>query len=180
MRVSALLAFAFVAAAGCTSYVKRGSALYSEGRYIEAAEVFERTEHRLRRADHRDCAQYALFRGMTLLALGDLRNAERWLTYAYQVNQSRPGSLKLREQAILDRGWYDLGQRLHPSRPTVSPPLTSGDSPAIARPDALAGDGDGASHTPPTAASRLPLPSDRSAAAGAPPGSQRGFVRQNQ
>src|SRR6187455_3108361 len=34
-------------AQGCSSYVKRGSTLYTDGRYIEAAEVFERTEARL-------------------------------------------------------------------------------------------------------------------------------------
>jgi hypothetical protein len=93
---------------GCSGYVKRGSALYAEGRYIEAAEVFERTEGRLAESTPREKAEYALYRGMTLLVLGDLRNSHRW-----------PGSLHQDTRALLDRSWYDLGQKLNP---TAAPP----------------------------------------------------------
>ena len=98
------------AATACSNYVKRGSALYTEGRYVEAAEVFERTEHRLKDATPREAAEYGLYRGLTLLVLGDLPNAHRWLTYAYQVEQAHPGSLRSNRRALLDSGWYELGK----------------------------------------------------------------------
>ena len=53
---AALLVLATLALAGCTTYVKRGSALYADGRYIEAAEVFERTEYRLQDSSPRAAA----------------------------------------------------------------------------------------------------------------------------
>src|SRR5690606_10875377 len=65
----------------CTGNVKRGHALYSEGYYVEAAEVFERNERRLSEWPPDKRAAYGLYRGMTLLELGDLRGAGRWLAY---------------------------------------------------------------------------------------------------
>jgi hypothetical protein len=99
-------------AAGCSSYVKRGGALYAEGRYVEAAEVFEHTESQLGRASTREKAEYGTYRGLTLLVLGDLPNAHRWLGYAYQLEQRYPGSLRSRQRFELDRGWYELGVRI--------------------------------------------------------------------
>ena len=96
---------------GCSSYVKRGEALYADGRYIEAAEVFERTEDRIGEASARQRAEYGTYRGLTLLVLGDLSNAQRWFDYAYGVERAAPGSLSADRRALLDRGWYELGQR---------------------------------------------------------------------
>jgi tetratricopeptide (TPR) repeat protein len=103
---------AAAALGACEGYVKRGSALYSDGRYIEAAEVFERTEYRLRESSPKERAEYAVYRGMTLLVLGDFRTAQRWLAYAYEVERHTPGSLRADRRALLDRGWFELGQRL--------------------------------------------------------------------
>jgi tetratricopeptide (TPR) repeat protein len=108
---------------GCSSHLKRGGALYAEGRYVEAAEVFEHTESQLGEATARERAEYGTYRGLTLLVLGDLRNAHRWLAYAYQLEQLYPGSLRSRERAHLDRGWYDLGARIRSQTPgQVAPP----------------------------------------------------------
>lgn len=109
-----LFACALVVALGvtaCESYVRRGSTLYADGRYIEAAEVFERTENRLGDATDRERAEYGLYRGMTLLVLGDLKNARRWLSYAYEIERRNPGTLRADRRALLDRGWFELGQR---------------------------------------------------------------------
>jgi tetratricopeptide (TPR) repeat protein len=114
---AAAFALAAIALAACSGYVKRGSALYSDGRYVEAAEVFERTEYRLSEADSRERAEYGLYRGMTLLVLGDLRNAQGWLAYAYEVDRRDPGALRADRRALLDRGWFELGQRLRTKPP---------------------------------------------------------------
>jgi hypothetical protein len=108
----ALVVLVLLGAAGCESYVHRGSALYADGRYIEAAEVFERTEQRLPESTPRERAEYGLYRGMTLLVLGDLPNARRWMSYAYDVERAFPGSLRSDRRAMLDRGWFEVGQRM--------------------------------------------------------------------
>ena len=106
--------------AGCETHVRRGSTLYGDGRYVEAAEVFEQTEYRLANFTPRERAEYGLYRGMTLLVLGDLPNARRWLTYAYEVERVVPGALRVDRRALLDRGWFELGQR-HRSELEASP-----------------------------------------------------------
>jgi hypothetical protein len=129
---------AWLAVSACSGYVKRGSALYADGRYVEAAEVFERTEHRLEEASPRERAEYALYRGMTLLVLGDLRNCHRWLAYAYQVEKSVPGSLRGDRRGLLDRGWFELGQRLRAETPEERPAtaIAASQAPSITPPAA--------------------------------------------
>lgn len=118
---------------GCSGYVTRGRALYAEGRYIEAAEVFERTEHRLLNdSTPSECARYGLYRGLTLLTLGDARNAHRWLAYAYNVERARPGSLDEEERGMLDQGWGELRQTLRTAEAPASPDhsVAAGGSPS--------------------------------------------------
>ena len=92
------------AASGCaTRYVSRGADLYAGGYYIEAAEVFERTETRLPEASVADRARYGLYRGATLLALGDTLKAETWLSYSAAIAKSDPASLSQDEHVMLDR-----------------------------------------------------------------------------
>jgi hypothetical protein len=110
---------------GCSSHVKRGCTLYTEGRYVEAAEVFEHTESQLGEASPRERAEYGTYRGLTLLMLGDLRNAHRWLAYAFQLEQLYPGSLRARQRALLDRGWYELGVRIGSPPPGPAAPPTA-------------------------------------------------------
>jgi hypothetical protein len=96
-------AFLLLFAAGCGGqFVGRGTDLYSEGRYIEAAEVFERTEARLANADTDVQARFGLYRGATFLKLQDLEHAARWLGYARSVVRRHPGALNHDERALLD------------------------------------------------------------------------------
>ena len=92
--------------AGCgASYVGRGVDLYEDRRYVEAAEVFERTERRLAQESMAGRARYGLYRGAALFELGDRRRAERWLGYAFDVEREFPGSLDASERALLQRTW---------------------------------------------------------------------------
>ena len=91
---------------GCgASYVGRGVDLYEDRRYVEAAEVFERTERRLAEETMAERARYGLYRGAALFELGDRRRAERWLGYAFDVEREYPGSLDAEERALLERTW---------------------------------------------------------------------------
>jgi hypothetical protein len=99
LRLPLLLAFELLA---CTHYVSRGSDLYLQGRYIEAAQVLEQTEARLSEAEPEERAEYGLYRGATLLRLGDLDGALHWLEYARDWQSKAPGSLRPDEQDLLD------------------------------------------------------------------------------
>jgi hypothetical protein len=125
---STALAFSLasvVSLGACSSSVRRGGALYADGRYVEAAEVFEKTEHELPSCSARQKAEYGMYRGLTLLVLGDLAASHRWLAYAYQVERVHPGVLHPRERDALDRGWLELGRRAGAIAPTPTPPGTA-------------------------------------------------------
>jgi hypothetical protein len=97
----ALLGF-FLGVVACTHYVGRGSDLYYQGRYIEAAHVLEMSERRLAEADDRDRASYGLYRGATLFRLGDLDGARRWLEYSERLCVSHPKVLQGEQQELLE------------------------------------------------------------------------------
>jgi tetratricopeptide (TPR) repeat protein len=101
--VAPLLAHVLAASLlACTYYVSRGSDLYFQGRYIEAAQVLEQTERRLAEADPDERAEYGLYRGATLLRLGDLDGALHWLEYAQSWEQRHPGALRVDERKLLE------------------------------------------------------------------------------
>lgn len=99
--VAATVASAVTAGIGCTHYVGRGSDLYYQGRYIEAAHVLEMSERQLRGADEEDRASYGLYRGATLFRLGDLDGARRWLEYSEQLTVSHPDMLRPEQRDLL-------------------------------------------------------------------------------
>lgn len=80
------------------SSVQRGAEFYDERRYIDAAQIFEHTERRLPEYDANERALYAVYRGATLLALGNREGARRWLDYGVRLNELLPE----RERRLLD------------------------------------------------------------------------------
>src|SRR5271157_5898121 len=125
MRVSSLLLVTVaITTIACGSSVGRGTTLYRQQSYIEAAEVFERTQNRLAGMDPVDRARYGLYRGLTLMALGDLRGAERWLDFAEAQERSQPGLLASDERAMLTHGRTDLGARRQANWPKPQPRWT--------------------------------------------------------
>jgi tetratricopeptide (TPR) repeat protein len=94
----------------CASNNDRGRVLFAEGRFIEAAEVFEHSESQLEELTQQEHARYGLYRGMTLLRLGDFDGAAQWLHYARTVESRAPGSLGRRETTALKQAWQLLDQ----------------------------------------------------------------------
>jgi hypothetical protein len=128
-------ALLFVSATACGGhYVSRGSSLYDEARYVEAAEVFERTEDRLASSSNAERARFGLYRGATFLKLGDTTHAARWLGYARSVVQSDPDALADDDLALLGSSLKALGNAA-PSEPTRKDGSELATAPA--RPDAV-------------------------------------------
>ena len=103
MRQNAVLgaslaaSFALLTACGSSHYIQRGADLYGEGRYVEADEVFARSEPRVARAALEQRAAYAAYRGATFVALGDLPHAQHWLGVATEIERAHPGTLPAEE-----------------------------------------------------------------------------------
>jgi len=132
LRVSWILSLVLLAGVpGCSSqYVTRGAELYAGGFYIEAAEVFERTERRLDEASPSEQAQYGLYRGATLLALGDSRRARRWLRYSEKLLTTDPALLSEEERSMLRRALSVLAN--HSPEPAPERAQAAPAEPAIA------------------------------------------------
>jgi hypothetical protein len=110
LGVLTLAASALLLTAGCQShYVAHGSALYADGHYVEAAEVFEQTEQRLASSSNNERARFGLYRGATFLKLGDVDHAARWLGYARAIVKADHEALDGDDRALLDASLRALG-----------------------------------------------------------------------
>lgn len=111
-----LLAFGV---SSCGGYVARGRRLYHEGRYIESAEVLQRHEHDLRAEPPSRQAEYATYRGLSMLVLGNYGEAHRWMQLAYIIERNYPGALQPMWRRDLDQGWHQLQLRQQSQPPTL-------------------------------------------------------------
>src|SRR4051812_40618252 len=85
-RLSGVVTLLLLLSSACGGhYVVRGTGLYDEGRFVEAAEVFEQTEARLADSSNAERARFGLYRGATFLKLGDVPHAVRWLGYSRSI-----------------------------------------------------------------------------------------------
>lgn len=90
-------------------YVTRGTTLYQDAHYVEAAEVFEQTEARLSSSSTSERARFGLYRGATFLKLGDTAHAARWLGYARSLVKSDPDALSADDLELLGASLKALG-----------------------------------------------------------------------
>ncbi|HYQ28540.1 MAG TPA: hypothetical protein VER04_15020 [Polyangiaceae bacterium] len=117
LAASVAACFMALTACGSSHYIQRGADLYGEGRYVEADEVFERSEPRIARAALEQRAAYAAYRGATFVALGDLPHAQYWLSVASELERTNPGALRAEERAFLDAAWRAYAHRIPPEPP---------------------------------------------------------------
>lgn len=100
-----MLALGAASAACASSSLQRGVEFYSQRRYIDAAQVFEHTERDLNAYDTDERAQYAVYRGATLLALGSRDAARYWLSYGARLSRE----LQTNERLILQESLWAVG-----------------------------------------------------------------------
>ncbi len=119
-----ILAVAFLSS--CGGYVSRGRHLYREGRYVESSEVLARYEHEVGQEPPKRRAEYATYRGLSSLVLGNYPDAHRWMAYAYEVLRYHPTALRPEYRRELDRGWWELTSRMAVPPPFSAAPAPSG------------------------------------------------------
>jgi hypothetical protein len=87
---------------GCGGPLAQGRWLFDAGRYPQAKQVFASLEAESASWDGPRFARYALYRGLTLGALGDRDRAARWLARAKAVRDGQPRSLSRDDALRLD------------------------------------------------------------------------------
>jgi hypothetical protein len=95
--------------AGCHSALGEAMDSYADARYPTAAAQFRAVEPAARRLGPHDFAQYALFRGLTHLALGDAAAAMRWVGYAKQCADRDPLVFSDPDRGALLSAWRSMG-----------------------------------------------------------------------
>ena len=84
---------ALAALAGCAGPLARAEAQFTDGQYPAAKQALAALESESRTWDAASRAEYALYRGLTLAALGDSSRGAAWLRDAKEAEDARPGSL---------------------------------------------------------------------------------------
>ena len=74
-----LLVALLVFLVACRGALAKGEAEFKRARYPSAKQVFASLEEEMRARDAATRAEYALYRGLTLAALGDRARAALWL-----------------------------------------------------------------------------------------------------
>ena len=96
-----------VLAGGCSSPLTEARTSFEEGRYPDAAAQFRATPPTT--LEGTELFQYALYRGLTHLALGDARPAERWLLLAKRLEDGAPSVATDEERGRLLAAWRSMG-----------------------------------------------------------------------
>ncbi len=130
VRLSASVALLLLASGCGGHFVARGTDLYGDGQYVEAAEVFERTEQRLATSSNAERARFGLYRGATFLKLGDVPHAARWLGYSRSILNKDPDALDKSDAALLDASLAAVG-----NVESTVPEQSEGSQLATARPN---------------------------------------------
>jgi hypothetical protein len=90
-KFAAVLVLAFAA---CSGPLAEGEGDFKRGRYPEAKQAFASLEVESRGWGDSARAEYALYRGLTLAALGDRAESSVWLREARAVEDAHSGSLR--------------------------------------------------------------------------------------
>jgi len=111
MSTLRVMAIALLAAwaGGCAGPMSQGISDYHRGSYPEAASHLAEAEPDRAGASERTRTRYALYRGLTHLALGDKESAQRWMSEAKARWDADRGLLDRAEQGRLLAGWEALG-----------------------------------------------------------------------
>jgi TolA-binding protein len=100
--LAALVLLAMVA--GCGGALGQGESEFAKGQYPEAKQTFASAETESRGWSDSRRAEYALYRGLTLGALGDRGQAAVWLREAKAIEDTHTGSLSAEDARRLHIG----------------------------------------------------------------------------
>ena len=94
---------------GCSSPLTEARTSFEEARYPDAAAEYRAIRPGDERLSLAELFEYALYRGLTHLALGDAAPAERWLLVAKRLSEQSPGLATTEQQGRLMSAWRSMG-----------------------------------------------------------------------
>jgi hypothetical protein len=94
---------------GCAGPLDAAEQAFEEGRYPQAMAELRHLEANRSWTHLEQRRRYALYRGLTHLALGDARIAARWLGFVKREWDQDPGTLDEEEMDRLLVAWRSLG-----------------------------------------------------------------------
>src|SRR6185295_1258361 len=90
---------------GCSSPLTEARTSFDEGRYPDAVAEYRAIRPSADRLSGAELFEYALYRGLSHLALGDAVPAERWLLVAKRLSETSPGLVTSDQQGRLMSAW---------------------------------------------------------------------------
>lgn len=105
-----LAALAASLLAGCGSSLDAALQDFDAGRLPQARLELRRLEPILAERAREERLRYGLYRGLTELALGDVRQADRWLSEVKRALEREPTLLDAQERGRLFVAWQSLGR----------------------------------------------------------------------
>jgi hypothetical protein len=94
---------------GCASPLSEARSSFDEARYPEAIAEYRALRPELDRLSRSELFEYALYRGLSHLALGDAHPAERWLLVAKRLSEASPGLATGDQEGRLMAAWRSMG-----------------------------------------------------------------------
>jgi hypothetical protein len=94
---------------GCSSPLSEARTSFDEARYPEAAAAYRELSAAVPTFNEPELFEYALYRGLSHLALGDARPAERWLLCAKRLSEASPELASDEERGRLLAAWRAMG-----------------------------------------------------------------------
>ncbi len=94
---------------GCSSPLTEARTSFDEARYPDAVAQYRAVRPSDARLSRSELFEYALYRGLSHLALGDAAPAERWLLVAKRLSEASPGLATSDEQGRLMSAWRSMG-----------------------------------------------------------------------
>ena len=94
---------------GCASPLTEARTSFDEARYPDAVAEYRALAPSFPALPPSERFEYALYRGLTHLALGDASPAERWLLAAKRQAEASPGLASAEQEGRLLAAWRAMG-----------------------------------------------------------------------
>jgi hypothetical protein len=95
--------------AACSSPLAEARTSFDEARYPDAIAGFRAVGPQLTELERPELFEYALYRGLSHLALGDALPARHWLTVAKRLSAASPGLATPDQHGRLMAAWASMG-----------------------------------------------------------------------
>jgi hypothetical protein len=95
--------------AGCASPLTEARNSFDQARYPEAVAQYRALKGEVPTLSRVELFEYALYRGLSHLALGDALPAQRWLTLAKRMSEESPHLANPDQRGRLMSAWHSMG-----------------------------------------------------------------------